>query len=133
MIQLAGRILSMACDPKLDFIGHIGGDDFILLMQSRDCQARCEQALRAFEQAATLLFKPEHLAAGGYTSEDRHSQVILHPLVSMSIGISHINPDRYFSHYEVSAAATASKKMAKRTPGNSLFIEQRNVTHQAIL
>jgi len=125
MIQLAGRILSWACDPKLDFIGHIGGDDFILLMQSRDCQARCEQALRAFEQAASLLFKPEHLAAGGYTSEDRHNQVIFHPLVSMSIGASHITAERFFSHYEVSAAATVAKKMAKRTLGNSLFIEQR--------
>ena len=126
MIQLAGRILSWACDPKLDFIGHIGGDDFILLMQSRDFQARCEQALRSFEQAASLLFKPEHLAAGGYTSEDRHNQVILHPLVSMSIGASHITAEQFFSHYEVSAAATAAKKMAKRTLGNSLFIEQRS-------
>ncbi len=126
MIQLAGRILSWACDPKLDFIGHIGGDDFILLMQSRDFQARCEQALRSFEQAASLLFKPEHLAAGGYTSEDRHNQIIMHPLVSMSIGASHITAEQFFSHYEVSAAATAAKKMAKRTLGNSLFIEQRN-------
>jgi len=131
MIQLAGRILSWACDPKLDFIGHIGGDDFILLMQSRDCQARCEQALRSFEQAASLLFKPEHLASGGYTSEDRHNEVIFHPLVSMSIGASHITAERYFSHYEVSAAATAAKKMAKRTLGNSLFIEQRNATAQS--
>jgi diguanylate cyclase (GGDEF)-like protein len=126
MIQLAGRILSWACDPKLDFIGHIGGDDFILLMQSRDFQARCEQALRSFEQAASLLFKPEHLAAGGYTSEDRHNQIIKHPLVSMSIGASHITAEQFFSHYEVSAAATAAKKMAKRTLGNSLFIEQRS-------
>lgn len=127
MIQLAGRILSWACDPKLDFIGHIGGDDFILLMQSRDFQARCEQALRSFEQAASLLFQPEHLAARGYTSEDRHNQEIFHPLVSMSIGASYITPDQYFSHHEVSAAATSAKKMAKRTSGNSLFIEQRNV------
>ena len=126
MIQLAGRILSEACDPKLDFIGHIGGDDFILLMQSRDFEARCEQALRSFEQAASLLFKPEHQLAGGYTSEDRHNQVIFHPLVSLSIGASQITADRYFSHHEVSAAATAAKKMAKRTVGNSLFIEQRN-------
>lgn len=133
MIQLTGRILSWACDPKLDFIGHIGGDDFILLMQSRDCQARCEQALRSFEQAASLLFKPEHLAAGGYTSEDRHNQVILHPLVSLSIGASHITADRYLSHHEVSAAATAAKKTAKRTLGNSLFIEQRNPILQAKL
>lgn len=125
MIQLAGRILSWACDPKLDFIGHIGGDDFILLMQSHDFKTRCEQALRSFEQASTLLFKPEHLAAGGYTSEDRHNNVIFHPLVSLSIGASYINADLYFSHYEVSAAATSAKKMAKRTPGNTLFIEQR--------
>lgn len=128
MIQLAGRILSWACDPKLDFIGHIGGDDFIMLMQSRDFQTRCKQALRSFEQAASLLFKPEHLASGGYTSEDRHNQVIFHPLVSLSIGASHITADRYFSHYEVSAAATAAKKMAKGITGNSLFIDPRNAT-----
>jgi len=125
MIQLAGRILSWACDPKLDFIGHIGGDDFILLMQSRDFRTRCEQALRSFGQASSLLFKPEHLTAGGYTSEDRHNNVIFHPLVSLSIGASYISAEQYFSHYEVSAAATAAKKMAKRTPGNSLFVEQR--------
>lgn len=130
MIQLAGRILGWACDPKLDFIGHIGGDDFILLMQSRDCQVRCEQALRAFGQAATLLFKPEHLADGGYTSEDRNNQITFHPLVSLSIGACHITADRYFSHHEVSASATAAKKMAKRTFGNSLFIEPRNIKNQ---
>jgi diguanylate cyclase (GGDEF)-like protein len=131
MIQLAGRILSLACDTKLDFIGHIGGDDFILLMQSPDCQARCEQALQAFGQAASLLFKPEHHAAGGYTSEDRNNQVTFHPLVSLSIGACHITADRYFSHYEVSAAATVAKKMAKRTLGNSLFIEQRHTKAQS--
>lgn len=125
MIQLAGRILSWACDPKLDFIGHIGGDDFILLMRSRDFKLRCERALRSFEQAASLLFKPEHLAAGGYTSEDRNNHSLFHPLVSLSIGATYISVDQYFSHYEVSAAATIAKKMAKRTPGNSLFIEQR--------
>ncbi len=126
MIQFAGRILGWACDPKLDFIGHIGGDDFILLMQSHNWQARCEQALRSFEQAATLLFTPEHLAMGGYASKDRHNKTLFHPLVSLSIGASHITPDRFFSHHEVSAAATAAKKMAKRTLGNSLFIEPRS-------
>lgn len=131
MIQLAGRILSWACDPKLDFIGHIGGDDIILLMQSRDFQARCEQALRSFEQAASLLFKPEHLSAGGYTSEDRHNQTIFHPLVSMSIGACYITADRFFSHYEVSAAATAAKKMAKKSHENKMFVEQRQAQQQS--
>lgn len=125
MIQLAGRVLNWACDPKLDFIGHLGGDDFILLMQSRDWKPRLEQALRAFEQAASLLFLPEHLAAGGYISEDRNNNSVFHPLTSLSIGAVPINPKQFFSHNEVSAAATVAKKVAKRTAGNSLFVEQR--------
>ena len=125
MIQLTGRVLSWACDPKLDFIGHLGGDDFILLMQSRDWKARIEQALRSFEQAASLLFNQEHLKAGGYQSEDRNENVVFHPLTSLSVGAVPVTPNQFLSHNEVSAAATQAKKMAKRTAGNSLFIEPR--------
>lgn len=127
MIQLTGRILNWAIDPKLDFIGHIGGDDFILLMQSRDWEARCKNALRSFEQAAGLMFTQEHLAAGGYASEGRDGIKKFHPLTSLSIGATQISPDRFISHYEVSAAMSEAKKMAKKIDGNSLFIEQRNV------
>ncbi|TAJ78207.1 MAG: GGDEF domain-containing protein [Gallionellaceae bacterium] len=130
MIQLAGRVLSWTCDPKLDFIGHLGGDDFILLMQSRDWKARLEQALRAFEQAASLLFLSEHLDAGGYASEDRNDHIVFHPLTSLSIGAVPVSPRQFFSHNEVSAAATQAKKMAKRTAGNSMFIEQRSLPGQ---
>ncbi len=125
MIQLCGRVLNWACDPKLDFIGHLGGDDFILLMQSRDWKARLEQALRAFEQGASLLFTPEHQAAGGYVSEDRNGNQVLHPLSSLSIGAIPVSPQQFHSHNEVSNAATLAKKMAKRIAGNSLFIEPR--------
>ncbi len=126
MIQLCGRILSWACDPKHDFIGHIGGDDFILLMQSRDWKVRCEQALRSFEQAAGLMFDAEHLSAGGYNSEGRDGVVKFHPLTSLSIGAIHVVPEQFASHHEVSAAMSDAKKMAKKISGNSLFVEQRN-------
>ncbi len=126
MIQLTGRVLNWACDPKLDFIGHIGGDDFILLMQSRDWKVRCEQALRSFEQAAGLMFKAEHLAAGGYSSESRDGSMMLHPLTSLSIGATQVVPGQCYSHHEVSAAMSDAKKMAKKINGNSLFVEQHN-------
>ena len=114
MIQLTGRILNWACDPKLDFIGHIGGDDFILLMQSRDWKTRCEQALRSFEQAAGLMFRDEHLMAGGYPGEGRDGIVKFHPLTSLSIGATQVAPGLFVSHHEVSAAMTDAKKMAKK-------------------
>lgn len=128
MIQLTGRVLSWACDPKLDFIGHIGGDDFILLLQSRDWRARCEQALRSFEQAASLMFSGEHLAARGYSSEGRDGIEKFHPLTSLSIGAVKVSPGQFRSHHEVSAAMGEAKKMAKKIGGNSLFVEQRSFT-----
>jgi diguanylate cyclase (GGDEF)-like protein len=130
MIQLTGRILNWACDPKLDFIGHIGGDDFVLLMQSRDWKTRCEHALRSFEQAASLMFQEEHLVSGGYSSEGRDGVVKFHPLTSLSIGAIQVSPHQFHSHHEVSAAMTEAKKMAKRISGNSLFVEQRAVPNK---
>jgi diguanylate cyclase (GGDEF)-like protein len=127
MIQLTGRILSWACDPKLDFIGHIGGDDFILLMQSKDWKNRCEQALQSFQQAASLMFKEEHQTAGGYSSEGRDGVVKFHPLTSLSIGACPIVPGQFLSHHEVSAAMGDAKKMAKKMDGNSFFVEQRKL------
>ncbi len=125
MIQLAGRILALACDPRLDFIGHIGGDDFILLMQSTDWKQRCNDALQSFAQMSVSLAREEHRRMGGYESEDRSGKVIFHPLTTISIGAVRVEPGQFESHYEVSAAATEAKKMAKQVPGNSLFCEVR--------
>lgn len=126
MIQLTGRILSRACTPELDFIGHIGGDDFVLLMRSPDWEARCKQALRSFEEAAAVMFKHEHLLNGGYTSEGRDGTISFHPLTSLSIGVIKVSSAQFSSHHEVSSAMTEAKKMAKKIRGNSLFIELRN-------
>jgi diguanylate cyclase (GGDEF)-like protein len=125
MIQLTGRLLAWSCDRKQDFIGHIGGDDFILLMQSHDWKQRCEQALHSFEQAASMMFKEEHQKDGGYSSEGRDGKIHFHPLTSLSIGAIQIAPGQFISHHEVSEAMSDAKKMAKKIPGNNLFIEQR--------
>ncbi|MBX9799533.1 MAG: GGDEF domain-containing protein, partial [Burkholderiaceae bacterium] len=41
MLRLTSKILSGHCDPQKDFVGHIGGDDFIILFQSEDWEQRC--------------------------------------------------------------------------------------------
>lgn len=130
MIQLTGRLLCWACDPKLDFIGHVGGDDFIMLMQSKDWKKRCESALDSFAQASSLLFREEHIAAGGYHSEERNGTPAFHPLTSVSLGALNVAPGQFLSHHEVSSAMSSAKKMAKKTKGNSLFVEQRDYSNR---
>ena len=50
---------------------------------------------------------------------------MLHPLVSLSLGAVKIEPSQYSSPHQIASAATKAKKQAKKTPGNSLFIERR--------
>jgi EAL domain-containing protein (putative c-di-GMP-specific phosphodiesterase class I)/GGDEF domain-containing protein len=127
LIQLLGRILNWTCDHELDFIGHIGGDEFVLLMQSHNWKARCAQALCSFEQAYPLLFKEEHLKIGGYLHTARDGRILFNSISSLSIGALPVLPGQYTSHHEVMAAMNDASKMAKKVPGNSLFVEQRTV------
>lgn len=125
LIQLLGRLLGWACDYELDFIGHIGGDEFVLLMQSHNWKTRCEQVLCSFEQAAPMLFKEEHIKLGGFLNEARDGQINFYPVTSLSIGALQVSPGQFLSHHEVLAALDGAVKMAKKIPGNSLFVEQR--------
>lgn len=125
IIRMTGKLLQGICNPDRDFVGHIGGDDFILLFQSPDWQQRCLHALTRFESSIVKFFDAEHHAQGGYFSTDRKGQTVFHALVTLSIGAVWVEPDRFFSHHDISSAVGIAKKQAKCMPGNSLFIEQR--------
>jgi len=125
MIQFTGKLLNNVCDPQRDFIGHIGGDDFILVLQSADWEKRCSQALTSFAQTSLVLIEERHRSIGGYSSEDRQGRIVYHPLPTLSIGIIWADAESFHSHHEIAEAAAVAKKMAKKKPGNSLFIERR--------
>lgn len=126
VIQWTARVLHGICDPAQDFLGHVGGDDFLLVLRGSGWQMRLEGALHTFEDGRGQFFSLEHIARGGYESEDRQGRSVLHPLLALSIGALTVQPGQFQSHHEVSAAATQTKRMAKRTQGCSLFIERRN-------
>jgi diguanylate cyclase (GGDEF)-like protein len=125
LIRFVGELLNAVCDPQCDFVGHIVGDEFIFILQSQDWEQRCNQALTAFAQTSGTLFDKEHRAIGGYIIEDRQSRLIHYPLPTLSIGVVWVAPKSFGSHYEVTEAVSVAKEMAKKKPGNSLFIERR--------
>lgn len=125
VIQLSARIFVECCDVERDFVGHIGGDDFIILFQSIDWHERCQTILARFEQVSRLLFTPEHQAQGGYDGEDRRGNHVFFPLLSLSIGAVSVEPGTFSNAHELSAAAAEAKKQAKRAEGSNIFVERR--------
>lgn len=132
MIRLLGHLLQQTAAPELDFVGHIGGDDFLLLMRSSDWQSQCETLLARFDLRVRSFFEAQHLKAGGYCSPDRQGKICRHALVSLSLGAVQIEPAYYASHHEIAAAAAMAKQMAKRDIGSSLFIERRKPLQEDI-
>jgi EAL domain-containing protein (putative c-di-GMP-specific phosphodiesterase class I)/GGDEF domain-containing protein len=125
VIQLTGHVLEAHADPARDFVGHIGGDDFLVLFQSEDWTERCHAILAAFAAGIVGHFDPADLHRGGYLCEDRQGNRVMHPVVTLSLGIVKAEPGHFGSHLQIATAASDAKKQAKRMPGNSLFVDRR--------
>ncbi len=126
-IQMLARIIVGKADPDRDFVGHIGGDDFIVLFQSHDWEPRVRDIVRDFSAAAGQLFSAEDRAAGGYVMEDRQGRPVFHPLVSAAAGCVEIPPGVFASEHEVADVAAEAKKQAKLAP-DGVFVNRRRYT-----
>lgn len=117
-------------DSSCDFVGHIGGDDFMLVMNSKDWPVRIRGLFEAFERRCLPFYRKEHLAQGCFIAEGRQGGPQRYPLLSLSVGAVHLRPNPVAELDAACLAALASeaKRQAKQKPGFSLHIvdaEQR--------
>jgi len=105
------------CDSQCDFLGHIGGDDFILMFQSPDWKLRCEQIVAGFNQYALGMFDEGAQRAGGIEAEDRHGVLRFFPCTTLSIGAVAIDGSRFTRAEQVANLAALAKHDAKRSGG----------------
>jgi GGDEF domain-containing protein len=112
-----------SCDAQRDFVGHVGGGDFILLSQSDDWEQRCEALVEDFDASARLLCDDAGREAGGIQSEDRHGVMRFFSFTSLSIGAVRVRRGQFRTAELVATAAAAAKHGAKRT-GVGLFVRQ---------
>lgn len=115
MIRLLARLAMEQCDPQRDFLGHVGGDDFMLLFQSPDWRARSESLVHAFNTQAVGLFDAAAQVAGGIEAEDRHGLLRFFPFTTVSVGAVVIDGGRFARAEEVANLAALAKHDAKHT------------------
>ncbi|MEO8407317.1 MAG: hypothetical protein ABI476_02670, partial [Oxalobacteraceae bacterium] len=112
-----GQILIDKADPDQVWVCHIGGDDFILLLKSKDWQARCNAILQQFASMIQSYYSIEDRERGGYLSEDRQRVNVYCPLISLSIGIVKVEkveePRKFCSQHQIAAAAAETKNKPK--------------------
>lgn len=128
VIRLTGRVLNHHIDPNVDFLGHIGGDDFMAIFCSADWEQRVCRVLSLFDEQVRAHFREEHLVANGLVTHNRQGVEVLHGLVALSAGIVKVSPGDYEWASQLSERLSEAKKQAKRMPGSSYFVDRRLVT-----
>jgi EAL domain-containing protein (putative c-di-GMP-specific phosphodiesterase class I)/GGDEF domain-containing protein len=122
VITLLARLLREHSDAERDFVGHIGGDDFVLVLRSADWRQRCETVLAHFSEEVRRCYPAEALDAGGIFCEDRAGRREFFALLSIAVGVVLRNPEAIVSPDELVALATAAKREAKRQAGSTILV-----------
>lgn len=134
VIQMLGDLICEAVDLRIDFVGHIGGDDFFVVFQAPDWELRCWEIVSRFGDAVAAMINLDDQMLGGYLAENRKGEIVFQALPTLSIGAVRAHPSEFESHREVAAAASAAKKEAKKRGKNPagqavagcVFIERRS-------
>jgi diguanylate cyclase (GGDEF)-like protein len=122
ILHLAGLLKSMF-SARLDFIGHVGGDDFLVVMRSADWRERVTRILERFSATVANFYSPEHAAAGQIVAADRDSGTQrTFPLLTVSVAALDSETVGAASADAIANLLTHVKKVAKQQPGNSFIL-----------
>jgi diguanylate cyclase (GGDEF)-like protein len=128
VIKMTGRLILgivKAKQPQGSFIGHVGGDDFVFIIDIDLVEEAAAEIIKAFDSLITGCYDQEDSAQGFIKSVDRKGKASLFPIMGISIGITETYT-RVFSHYgEVTQLASEMKKFAKQFKGSCFKSDRR--------
>lgn len=127
LIAHVAELLSQTIGERGDdtFIGHVGGDDFVVLVPGDRAEELAGAIIARFDATIPSLYDQEDRARGWVEAPDRRGRVRRVPFVTVSIGIVPLRPDRFASATEVGRAAAEMKEVAKRKTGSVYAIDRR--------
>lgn len=121
VITTIASVLQSATIGKDCFIGHIGGDDFVILTEE-NYQPICERTLNEFSLVIDDFYHQEDQLRGGITAFDREGKKKVYPMMSLSLGVLKVAPGVFEHRQKLSSIATKAKKGAKAMGGNQFYV-----------
>ena len=135
LIHSTARLLEEVCQPGVDFVGHVSGSRFVMLMQSEDWSRRAESALARFPAILEDHVPADVVERGYFTSRERDGSEKVRPLPRLVVGILPALPGVFESRHEVVSAAKRAARHAMARPGNALYVDEQagNAYPQSLL
>ena len=127
IIKRVARILVDATGKHASnaFVGHIGGDDFLFVVEADVFDACCQDVIDRFDAAIPDYYNEEHRRRGFIESINRQGQRVRFPIMSVSIGVVTSGTQRFTDPMQISNRASEMKKYAKAQPGSVYRVDRR--------
>lgn len=126
-IQLVARIATETLRRRgtpNDFVGHIGGDDFIIVTTVERSGEVAREIVAEFDKSIRALYSPKDLRQGYIETRDRRGALNRYPIMSLSIAIVSNQARRFESYAEIGETAAELKQYAKSVAG-SVYVKDK--------
>lgn len=121
ILHLAG-LLKSTFSARLDFVGHVGGDDFLVVMRSADWRERVLRVIERFAATVPNFYSPEDASAGHIIAADRDGTARRFELLTISVAALDSETFGAGSADAIAQLLTHVKQIAKQQVGNSFVL-----------
>lgn len=133
IIKLTGDVINEAIGKLRTetFLGHIGGDDFVFVINQEDVTKVTEYIIRKFDQRVLEYYTDEDKRRGFIISTDRKDQVQKFPIMTLSLAGVDLTEHEPDTRYEYIADLCAEVKKYAKTFNNSCYYQDRRHKQQS--
>ncbi len=108
-----------------DLVGHLDGDDFIVISTPQRARILCQKIIADFDSRVITLYRQEDSERGYIEYKGRLGQREQHPILSLSVAVV-TNERRIFDNYlQISEVATELRDYLRRLPGSNYYFDRR--------
>jgi len=105
-----------------DFVGHVGGDDFILCTTPDRIDGICQEVIAAFDAEMPKLYDLKDRNRGFVTGYSREGKSVEHSLITVSLAVVTNEHRPIDNHWQVAELASEVKRVAKQM-NHSIYIK----------
>ena len=128
VIKISAELIDQAVRKVADseaFVGHVGGDDFVIIADSEPAELLCKQIIADFDAEISKHYSAEDLARGAIEGIDRYGVPRTFPIMTISIAVVICSSGEFSSATAIAKVAAEIKDYVKGFSGSNYMLNRR--------
>ncbi len=130
IIKFTAQIISRCVhnvEKSNNFVGHIGGDDFVAIINKADYDQICQQIIIEFDTGVEQFYNTKDVQRGYVEIENRRGIMEQFPVTTISIAVVEVDSLVFNSTLEIGEVGAQVKHRAKSIMGSAYVINRRKI------